>query len=79
MDYEFSENNINNCNIGAITYNSDEVLLEEQSNSDIEEDEMIVINGICPGEKIERLLTKDSENIWSQVFIPGDLYILQKT
>lgn len=78
MSYESIKNNINNCNVGVVTYNSDKVLLEEESNLGIVEDEMIEINGVSSREKIEKLLTIDGENTWAQVFIQGNLYITEK-
>ena len=64
----------NNNQTGLVKCSNAGHLLNKMVNCDCEDQEQIIIKGVCSRAKIESLLV-DGENLWTQIFVPEVLCV----
>lgn len=68
-------NNKNRFNLGSLACSSKGSLVDKTISCDCEDEQLIIIKGVCTQEKLRGMITTDEEITWTQIFIPEILCV----
>jgi hypothetical protein len=68
-------NNKNIFTLGTVSCSSRGSLIDKSVSCDCDDEQLIVVKGVCPAIKLEDMLTLDTQTTWTQMFIPEVLCI----